>query len=158
MHASPNARAPRCSARWRRPGRSSGQALVELALVTPILLSLLLIAIDAGQLMYVYIGVQNAAREGASYASTNPKSCPTACTLGTTDPIYLRVQGELNSGSHGSTPTVSVQSANATPGTQITVIVSTPFNMVTGGSKVPGVGGISFPSFTITSSATAVIQ
>jgi Flp pilus assembly protein TadG len=55
-------------------GRSRGQALVELALVTPLLLLLLLGAIDLGRLFYARITVTNAAREGAMMAADTPTS------------------------------------------------------------------------------------
>ena len=54
--------------------RSRGQALVELALVTPVLLVLLLGAVDLGRLFYARITVTNAAREGAMMAAKEPGS------------------------------------------------------------------------------------
>jgi Flp pilus assembly protein TadG len=57
-----------------RDGRQRGQALVELALVTPILLLLLLGALDLGRLFYAQITVTNAAREGAMVAALTPGS------------------------------------------------------------------------------------
>jgi PKD repeat protein len=66
------ARRWRPSRRWH-PGRgSSGQSLVELALVLPILLALLLISIDFGRVYLGYINVQNMARIAANEAATNP--------------------------------------------------------------------------------------
>jgi Flp pilus assembly protein TadG len=47
---------------------------VELALVTPILLVLLLSAIDLGRMFYAQITVTNAAREGAMVAALTPTS------------------------------------------------------------------------------------
>ncbi len=64
--------------RWRPPhasrphGRAQaarGQALVEFALVLPILAMLLLTVIDLGRLFYSQIAINNAAREGAFQAS-----------------------------------------------------------------------------------------
>ena len=54
--------------------RSRGQALVELALVTPVLMVLLLGAVDLGRLFYAQITVTNAAREGAMMAAKEPTS------------------------------------------------------------------------------------
>lgn len=48
--------------------REGGQALVEFALVLPILLLLLCGIIDCGWLYYNQITLNNAAREGARYA------------------------------------------------------------------------------------------
>ena len=48
-----------------------GQALVELALVTPILTLLMLGAVELGRIAYFAIEVESAARAGASYGSVN---------------------------------------------------------------------------------------
>jgi Flp pilus assembly protein TadG len=50
---------------FRLPGHGRGQSLVEFALTLPLLLVLLLFALDVGRLFYVYVGVQNAVREAA---------------------------------------------------------------------------------------------
>lgn len=55
------------SPRTRRAER--GQALVELALITPILFALLLGTVDLGRVFYAMISVTNAAREGAQAAA-----------------------------------------------------------------------------------------
>lgn len=51
--------------------RLSAQALVEFALVLPIMLILVLGALDLGRLFYYKIVLTNAAREGANYLSRN---------------------------------------------------------------------------------------
>ncbi|MEL7625504.1 MAG: TadE family protein [Anaerolineaceae bacterium] len=51
----------------------SAQALTEFALVLPILLILVLGAMDLGRLFYYKIVLTNAAREGANYLSRNPE-------------------------------------------------------------------------------------
>jgi len=74
----PIPRGPVAAARtgFRALGRhrpaSRGQALVELALVVPILLVLVLAALDLGRVYYARITVENAAREGALQASIDP--------------------------------------------------------------------------------------
>jgi Flp pilus assembly protein TadG len=50
----------------------SGQSLLELALILPLLLLLLLGTIDMGRLFYMSIEVSNAARAAAQYGSQNP--------------------------------------------------------------------------------------
>jgi Flp pilus assembly protein TadG len=60
--------------KWLLRDRSRGQALVELALITPLMIVLLAAAIDLGRLFYSGITVTNAAREGAIEASYNPTS------------------------------------------------------------------------------------
>lgn len=52
-------------------GRGSGQALVEFALVAPIVVLLLVAAVDIGRGVFAYNSVTNAAREGARLAIVN---------------------------------------------------------------------------------------
>lgn len=52
--------------------RARGQSLVEFALVVPVVLSLLVIAIDLGRAMSAYNQVGGMAREGAFYGSLHP--------------------------------------------------------------------------------------
>jgi len=54
-----------------RDGRSKGQALVEFALVFPIIVLLLLAMFDMGRAVFIYNGLTNAAREGARLAIVN---------------------------------------------------------------------------------------
>ena len=49
-----------------------GQSLVEMALILPLLLVLIISAIELGRLFYTQIVITNAAREGAYYLSTHP--------------------------------------------------------------------------------------
>jgi Flp pilus assembly protein TadG len=57
----------------------SGQSLVEVALITPLLLAMLLGAIELGRYAYISILVGNAARAGAAYGSQSlPQSGNTA--------------------------------------------------------------------------------
>jgi Flp pilus assembly protein TadG len=53
----------------RKHGRQSGQALVELAFILPVLLLLALGVIEIGRYAYISILVGNAAHAGAMYAS-----------------------------------------------------------------------------------------
>ena len=56
----------------RDRGVSRGQSMVELALVLPLLVLLMLIAIDFGRIYFSYIEINNAAREGAKYGAQAP--------------------------------------------------------------------------------------
>lgn len=49
--------------------REHGQALVEMALVLPLLLLLLFGVIEMGRVSYAYISISNAAREGGRVAT-----------------------------------------------------------------------------------------
>jgi hypothetical protein len=55
-----------------RSGSRRAQSLVEFALVLPVLLLLLVIAIDAGRLFFQWVELTNQARVGANYAATHP--------------------------------------------------------------------------------------
>jgi len=52
-----------------RRGVSRGQAVVEFAIVLPVLAMLLVMAIDLGRVYFGWVGLQNAARIGANYAA-----------------------------------------------------------------------------------------
>lgn len=62
---------------WPAPRGSrrgeSGQAAFEFVLVLPVFIAFMLVVVDMGILMYEYVSVSNAVREGARYASVN---CP----------------------------------------------------------------------------------
>ena len=49
-----------------------GQGLVEFALILPLLVLFVLIAIDFGRIYFSYVQISNAAREAANYGSLNP--------------------------------------------------------------------------------------
>jgi Flp pilus assembly protein TadG len=51
--------------RLGRPSHDRGQGLVEFALILPVMMLILLIAVDFGRLFFTYIQVNNAAREAA---------------------------------------------------------------------------------------------
>ena len=58
--------------KWvKRTSKSRGQSLVEFALILPILLLLVLGAMDIGRIITTKIAVTNAAREGANFLSRN---------------------------------------------------------------------------------------
>jgi Flp pilus assembly protein TadG len=69
----------RLPSRWRvrsgrpRRARDRGQSLVEFALVLPVLLVVLLFAVDFGRAFYSWVILQNAARIGANFAALNPE-------------------------------------------------------------------------------------
>ena len=64
--------------RFRRDER--GAAVVEFALVLPLLLLLVFMLIDATRAFYTLNSLVSAAREGARYASAQDLDCPTPTT------------------------------------------------------------------------------
>jgi Flp pilus assembly protein TadG len=69
-----NLAATRMSIPYVEGGARSGQALLELTLVTPLLFLLLILAIDFGGWLYSWIQVANATRAAANYAILGPHS------------------------------------------------------------------------------------
>jgi Flp pilus assembly protein TadG len=69
----------------RREHGSSGQALVEFALVFPVFLIILFGIVDFGRAIYAYNTLANAAREGARVAIVNQIQTSPACS--TSKPI-----------------------------------------------------------------------
>ena len=58
------------------PPRSRGQALVEFAIVLPLLVVLLVMTIDFGRVFFGWVGLHNAARIAADYAARTADSWP----------------------------------------------------------------------------------
>lgn len=86
--------APTRGRRSRSPW-TRGQSVVEFALLVPVFLFLLLMAVDFGRLFFTYIQVSNAAREAAAYGATQP-----------TDSIGMQARAvqEKNAQSQGEAP------------------------------------------------------
>ena len=89
-----------------------GQALVELALIAPVLIILMLGVVDYGRIYFAYVSVTNGARIGADYAATDPQAATDtagirAAALG--DTTDLLNQSESN-------PNVTVVTANDSQG------------------------------------------
>ena len=53
--------------------KSAGQAMVEFALIAPVLLILVFVTIDLGRLIYAYAAISYAAREGARTVALEPE-------------------------------------------------------------------------------------
>lgn len=64
-------RLPRPSPRRDRHD-SRGQSLVEFALILPVFLLIVMVAVDFGRAFYSWVTITNAARVGANYAAANP--------------------------------------------------------------------------------------
>lgn len=71
----------RLARRLRALGRDeAGAAVVEFALVLPIMLLLVFIFIDAARGFYTINSLVSSVREGARFASAQPLTCPTPTT------------------------------------------------------------------------------
>jgi Flp pilus assembly protein TadG len=92
----------------RRRERSRAQALVEFAIILPVFLFLVLMAVDFGRLFFTYVQVSNAAREAASYGAVQP-----------TDEAGMQVRAaqEKNSQTQaGESPLEPIEATCHTPG------------------------------------------
>ncbi len=92
----------------------SGQSLIELALLLPLLLVLVIGALEFGRLFYTKIVITNAAREGAYYLATHPADYNAG--TGYAPNTALAAQAEaMNSGIDNITVTVAAINC-CTPG------------------------------------------
>ena len=133
---------------------------MEFALVLPAFLLLLVIAVDFGRLFFSYIEINNAAREGASYAATNPTDA-----TGIQAHILQETNAQSQAGAGAiSAPTVtckdttgapiacSAASGGTGPGNTVTVSVNEPFSFYT-----PLVNNFFNNNLSLGSSATAAV-
>jgi Flp pilus assembly protein TadG len=116
-----------------RPAGQSGQSLVEFALLFPLLLLILLGAIDLGRAFNAYVTITNASREGARYGSTHPTN-----TSGVTTRVQAELSGVVVTGitqecapPPPSTLFSACNSTTAVIGNQIRVTVNTSFEFLT---------------------------
>lgn len=105
-----------------RDRRSRGQSIVELTLLMPVLLLILLGAIDLGRAYYAYVSITNAARVGTEYAM-EPRRPQTD--------VREKIKDE-------AAPNITLQDSDITfntlawaKGYDLTIEVRTPFTAVT---------------------------
>ena len=119
-----------------------GQSLVEMALVLPLLLLLLAVAVDASRAFRVFVIVTNAAREGARTASRFPDNAAL---------IEAAVVGEApQSGVALDASNIAIEGLGGQPGHAIRVTVTYDVATIIGG--VLGV-----PSIALRSSTSMVV-
>jgi Flp pilus assembly protein TadG len=117
--------------------RSRGQALVELALIVPILFFLALAAIDLGRVFYSLITVTNAARAGAMEAAYHPDSWSAGTACADTNRVMCAATREsTNSFVTVTTADVSMSCSvactkGANPTNRVTVTVIGHFSLIT---------------------------
>ncbi|HEV8634270.1 MAG TPA: TadE/TadG family type IV pilus assembly protein [Chloroflexota bacterium] len=99
-----------------------GQGLVELALLLPILLVVVMGAIDFGRVYFAYIAIANAAREGAFYVSLNP----TASNASVQGIVDAELNGHLDGGAQ-----VTAVGGSRSSGAEVTVTVQHSFQAIT---------------------------
>jgi Flp pilus assembly protein TadG len=142
------------------PGRRRGQALVEFALIVPVFLLLLLVAIDFGRLFFTYIQLNNTAREAAAYAAANPATDNATLTTIAQRETNLQAQrgeGAISATSAcvdnlGNTILCADSTGSAGSGDRITVSVGETFTFLT-----PFVGTFWPGGLHVGTSATAAV-
>src|ERR1700692_4789182 len=94
---------------------SSGQSVLEFALMFPLVFLLVVNVVNFGGLFYAYITVTNVARSGASYMIMGPSSV-NAPSVPSTAAVQLVVNADLASLPNASDATVNVcGNFNGTP-------------------------------------------
>jgi len=112
------------------PGKRRGAAVVELAILLPLLVFLFVIGVDYARLFYYSLTVANCARNGALYGCD-----PTGAT---TSPYSSIEQACLaDAGSLSPAPTVSYNYASDTSGNYVEVTVTYEFHTITNYPGVP---------------------
>jgi Flp pilus assembly protein TadG len=87
------------------PRSMKGQALVEFALIVPLLLLLILIIIDFGRAFYIQTALQNGAREGARFGTIHPTW---VTSTNNADPNNISYRAKNEPGGTAGTVTVAI--------------------------------------------------
>ncbi len=156
----PHVARPRASRQLKRAlplaRHSRAQAIVEFAIVVPVMLLLLLAAVDFGRLYFSYIGVNNAAREGAAYAQAHNGCAASSCS-----DILDHARQEMGGDTSLVLVSISCTASAECPrsidvagpaGDRVTVTVRYPFRFLT-----PLIGDLFGGQVWMTSSSEAVI-
>lgn len=142
-----------------RPGSRHGQSVVEFALILPVFVFLLLVAIDFGRLFFSYVQVTNAAREGAAFAAASPND-----SVGIESRALQEASVQGQAGEHpivvsatcknqaGSTIACSAAPGGTGKGNTVTVRVAEQFGFLT-----PIIGQFIGSGFQIASSSTVAV-
>jgi Flp pilus assembly protein TadG len=104
---------------------SSGQSLVELALILPVFVLLILGAVEFGQLAYAAIEVSNAARAGVQYGA---QSGATAADIGGMESAAINDGSNVSGLSATATEFCSCSNAASTPVACSTAATACPAN------------------------------
>jgi Flp pilus assembly protein TadG len=124
----------------KRPLKRAGQALVELALLLPVLLLLLGTVIEFGGLYHQSTLVAGAAREGARVAATGGPDSEVSTAVSAYDTRLATAQ-------------VTVAPAVRTSGQDVTVTVDVPVQLT-----MPGISAVLGPTFTVRGKAVMRVE
>jgi len=114
--------------------REQGQAVVEFAMVLPVLAALVIVLIQFGGIMYRWISLTHLANEGARYATVN------IFPGGASSPgAFLCPKLAADKTATGKTVTVSFTTGSPTAGDGVSVKVSENYQLIPwwGGATIP---------------------
>jgi Flp pilus assembly protein TadG len=133
------------------------QALMEGALILPILLVLILGAVDFGRLYYTKIVLTDAAREGVNYYATN-QVCKTSCTYSDCSAGLkaVAIEAGASSGVTVVASEISLPSVCATSGSSSSVTVTKSVTLMFA-SFLNAIGLVKIPT-SLSSTVTMVVQ
>lgn len=142
--------------RWHAGARRRGAALVEFAIVLPLLILLLLGIMEFGILMLHQLNLEQAAREGSRLAAVRNATTDiltridnSAATLSNKQEMQVTLTYSTDNGA--SFPytlgDASASENNAPPGSLIKVAIDCPHHLITGSffAWLPGAVGNSLP-------------
>ena len=133
-----------------RPLEERGQALVEFAVILPVIILILMGIVDLGRVFNAYVTIANAAREGARYGIVYGHSTDDAGIRNQVVTEALPAVQIVNDASH----IVITDSGSRNPGSELSVRVNYDFNAVTPLISSFWGGG----ALTIHASSTMVIE
>ncbi len=145
---------PSNRSRHRPRQLSRGAAATELAVILPVLVTILLGCVDFGRFAYNYIAVTNAARAGAAYAMMNNYTTSTYSTWvsNITAAAQAEMTGQAGYNSANMTVAAPVVTVEASGLRRVQVTVSYPFQTVVNWSWV----GLGIPSSLTLQGSTVV--
>ncbi|HEY7130946.1 MAG TPA: PKD domain-containing protein [Candidatus Limnocylindrales bacterium] len=133
--------------------------MAEFAIILPVLLLMLALAIDFGRLFFTYVQVNNAAREGANQGATAPTNHVAIVGAVAREKSSQLQRGESTvvvtetcANAAGGTILCSAASGGTGAGNTITVNVRAPFNFLT-----PFIGSVLGNTINLNASATATV-
>src|SRR5579883_1721527 len=122
--------------RFERLPHRRGAAAVELAMLLPVIVFLLLVAVDFARVYYFSLTVTNCARNGALYACD-----PVAAAV---SPFQSVQQPALaDAGNLSPSPTVTTQTVGSGAGSYVTVTVNYTFQTITNFPGIPATVALS---------------
>lgn len=108
--------------------RKKGQALVEMALVLPILLLLVFGMIDFGRVLQINLAATEASREIARVAALMGNDATAATTIAT---VQTNAISAITSGNTVTVTITPSASSARTSGTEVKVVVATKVDLIT---------------------------